>query len=276
MSRPNGYFQTREPIKEWCSTRIIPFIIKDNDISILLGLDSKYKEYTPFGGKCDLKPTTSCSRQNTDVLKQCLSRELSEESKELINLDKTVDFVNCNYIHYITRLQFGNYHNNVYFAKWESDDNIDKILKKFKDQTYEQKLIDRLKNKGIQDTRVYFEMSDIAFIPINKVFGDMIYNTIQNIHESKKQLQKNVSSYRNLEFFLGELMYSYPYELNYRKKEGSSFDPNFLVGLIEGLMKHWNLKYKYKKIDHIIKDLYDYIKSINTCSIKGINDDEDN
>ena len=119
MSRWN---KTSKQVDEWCALRIIPFVLNDDkSVSLLLGLDKRFSEWTPFGGSCT-EEKGSCYRKDTVTLKKCLARELTEESKNLLNLDKIIDFVNCKYIHYVVKLMWANIHNNIYFSQWIGSD----------------------------------------------------------------------------------------------------------------------------------------------------------
>lgn len=286
MSRTN-WRSSKKQIDEWCATRIIPYKIeKDGIVSLLLGLDKKFKEFTPFGGACT-NSKGSCARKDTTSLKNCLARELSEESKELIDLNTTVDFVNCKYIHYVLNLTWGSdrvdMHNNIYFSQWVGDDK-ETIIKYFNDVERDKKLENRLRSEGKKDKVIksYFEMDTIAFIPITyEVFGEYIYNSIQDFYKLEETYRKEPAFYNQVSDIFSALFKRYPRKNN-GDTNGRRLDPRFLMGLIEAISDYFDNEYKYRYINDIVDDVIRYIKGIQKgCSINiqtgttGITDEDD-
>lgn len=270
MSKPSTNWRnlSKPEIKKFCATRIVPYTLdKNGEISILLGLDSKYKEWTPWGGNCS-KQQGSCDRQDTSFLKTCLARELSEESKRLVNLNKTVDFVNCQYIHYIIRTNWSDLHNNIYFAKWIGNDK-ETILKYFNDKERDKRLHKKLEKEN-KDVKSYFEMDTINFISLNyNVFGEYIYNTIQHFHSQEDMYRKDKVFYNQITDVFSALLREYPKDNELGNTDTKRFDPRFLLGIINSVADYFGNKYNYKNINDIVDDFKSYIKNMKTCSFNG-------
>lgn len=258
----------KKPHKEWCAVRIIPFKIDSKgEINLIMGLDTKWKEWTPFGGACTGKDKASpCYRKTTSELRQCLSRELTEESKQLIDLYKTVDFVNCKYIHYIINLHWGSIHNNIYLAEWTGDDRLNEVMKKFRDPSYDKNLRYSLSKSG-EDEKAFFEMSDIGSIKLNyDVFGEYLYNTIQDIHKNISSFRKDREFYKQLEYVMGGLLDNYKYK-QMENTDGKRFDPRFIVGLIQSTENYLMMRDSFKKIEKVIDGIDSYIRKNRGCTI---------
>jgi hypothetical protein len=254
--------------KNRCSVRIVPYYIdKTNDtpkISIMLGLDAKYHEWTPFGGTCT-ETKDACHRHSTNELKQCLSRELNEESKALISLDESIDFVNCRYIHYVTKLHWANIHNNIYFAEWIKKESGNKVISKFKDVNHDKELLKKLSK---HEEKSFFEMSDISFVEINdKEFGEYLYNTLQHIHENIADYKKDKTFYKQIMFVMGGLLNFYKRK-EIGNTDGKRFDPYFIVGFIQAIDDYMMLRNGFTKIKDVIEGVKMYIQRNKGCSIK--------
>lgn len=266
MSRLN-WNKPKKQVDEFCAVRILPYVIeKDGGISILFGLDRKYKEWSPFGGSCGPQKG-SCSRKETSELNSCLAREISEESKEIIDLNKTVDFVNCRYVHYVMKKSWANLHNNIYFAQWEGSDK-ETIIKHFNDKSRDDKLTKKLLEEK-KEVKSYFEMESIEFIPINyDVFGEYIYNTIQDFYQKEATYKKDKVFHNQISDTFSALFRAYPESDKKKNTDGKRLDPNFLLGFIDAIADYFANEFKYKHIDDIVDDIIRYIKSMKKgCSL---------
>lgn len=277
MSRPSHIYpnrykdQSQKRVDEYCSTRITPYFVeKDGSLSMFLGLDKKHSEWTPFGGSCS-ESRGACSRHQTSLLKSCLRRELSEESKNIIDLNETVDFVNCKFIHYVTRLAWANLHNNVYFAQWSGGDK-EKISKYFNDKERDEKLHTTLKSRGksSKEINAYFEMETISFIPItHEVFGLYIYNTIQDFYVREESYRKDKIFYNQVSDIFSSLFKTYP-KKDVGDTDGKRFDPRFLLGIIDAVSDYFMKEFKYRNVDDIVDDIVKYIRGIQRgCLLDG-------
>lgn len=272
MSRWN---KPTKQVDEWCAVRIIPFVLNDDkSVSLLLGVDKHYLELTPFGGSCN-EEKGSCSRKDTSTLKKCLTRELTEESKYLLNLDKIVDFVNCKHIHYVAKLMWANMHNNIYFSHWIGSDK-ETIKTYFNDKKRDDRLLKKLtlEGKDKKEIKSYFEMETIDFIPVNyDIFGTYIYNTIQDFHHREKMYSKDKANYNQIINTFSTILKNYPMDNNTEKEhlektDRHRFDPRFLIGLVDSVADYFRNQYKYKNIDDIVDDILLYIKGMkNGCSL---------
>ncbi|MDD4930688.1 MAG: hypothetical protein PHG66_00845 [Candidatus Colwellbacteria bacterium] len=261
----------KKQIDEQCAVRIIPYVIeKDGTISLFLGLDKRFKEWTPAGGACN-EQKGSCSRRDTSSLKTCLARELSEESKEIIDLDQTVDFVNCRFIHYVVKLSWANMHNNIYFAQWTGD-NKESIISYFNDAERDKSLRERLQSEGKTPKIVnsYFEMDSIDFIPVTyEVFGEYIYNSIQDFYKLEETYKKDKAFYAQISDTFSAMFKHYPKKDN-GNTNGRRLDPRFLLGMVEAISDYLSNEFKYKHVDDIVDDIIRYIKGIkNGCSLNS-------
>jgi len=285
MSRWNNRNSFKK-LDEWCAVRIVPYTIAgDGTISLLLGLDTKYKEWTPMGGSCN-ESKGSCSRKETSELKTCLSRELAEESKELIDLNKTVDFVNCKFVHYVVKLAWANMHNNIYFSHWIGDDK-ETIINHFNDEERDRSLRKRLQSEGKNQKVIssYFEMDKLEFIPVTyEVIGEYIYNTIQDFYKLEDMYRKDKEFYEQVGNTFSALFKKYPKKDN-GNTNGKRIDPRFLLGLMEAMSDYFSNEFKYNHVDNIVDDIVRYIRGIQKgCSIdvnpdkndksKNISDDD--
>lgn len=269
MSKWNN--RPKQQIYEMCAVRIIPYVVdKDGGISILLGLDKKFKEFTPFGGNCN-EEKGACSRRDTSSLRTCLARELSEESKEIIDLSKTVDFVNCKFVHYVVKLAWANMHNNIYFAQWIGDGK-EEIISYFNDVERDKSLRKRLHSEGKNPKVInsYFEMDKIEFIPVTyEVLGEFIYNSIQDFYVQEEMYKKDKTFYAQTSNTFSAMFKKYP-KKDTGNTNGRRLDPRFLLGLVESVSDYFSNEYKYNHVDDIVDDIVRYIKGIQKgCSLDG-------
>jgi len=258
--------------KKFCALRILPFIVgKNGEISLLLGLDKRFKEWTPFGGNCS-ESTGSCHRKDTSILKKCLTRELSEESKLLIDLESTVDFANCTYLQYIINIDIGDITNNIYFARWKGDSN--KIISLYGNKKRDDKIVEKLKMLKLSDKGIksYFEMDKIEFITVtSEVFGEYIYNSIQDFYRLEETYRKDKVFYNQVTRLFSSLFKTY-HRRDMGDTRGRRFDPRFLMGLIESMAEYFDID-TYSYIDDIVDDITAYVRGFSEgCSLVDVDE----
>jgi len=190
----NARWNWKQKLSVFCALRIVPYYFDSyNKINILLGLDSKYKEWTPFGGTCDMK--TKCVDFTSEEVYTCLNRELNEESKELLQLDPDFNFNNCSYMEYL--VNFGNpvhtsVHNRVYFVEFTGMNNSlkrHKFLNNFRSTKRDLELQQQLKERR-KKIKAYFEIEDVEFIQLNGKFREYVDNTYRADRPGNKKESK--------------------------------------------------------------------------------------
>lgn len=254
-----------------CSVKLIPYVKYDtkinlskrNKLCILLGLDAKYKELTPLGGTCiDRIP---CNVIPTEKLKACLSRELDEESKGLLNLDNILDFKNCKSMSNFNDLEWGRIYHLTYFTELKlHSDNLHILLDKFQDPIFNKELSNKLilQNKSRKN---YFEMSQLVLVTLDDDhFYNMIYLTIQHAQLFKEETMKldhklSDSIDRTLKYFYKE----HPFDVKKYNPNITRLDPRLLCWIVQSLQQKYHKI--YNSINDLIDNFIDFLKSEPTC-----------
>lgn len=257
---------------EICSVKLIPYLKHNNKLCILLGLDSQFKELTPLGGTC--LDRIACNKIPADKLKACLSRELDEESKSLLDLDNILDFEKCKVMSTSNELEWGEIHHRTYFAELNLSDTEERnlealhtLLNTFQDPTFnkalEQKLIHQNKNR-----KNYFEMSQLVLVTLDDDhFYNMIHATIQHVQlfkEEAMKLDRKLSS--SIDNILKRFFKEHPFDVKKYNPSITRLDPRLLCWIIQSLQLT-NDKI-YKSINDLIDDFISYLKSGSTCHYK--------
>lgn len=101
-----------------CGAKVLPYMIDGKGVVwVFLELDSKYNEWTPFGGYCH-EQHSACDDLPVEIIKGCLRRELEEESLNLLTLNDT-DIGQCSYIEYVSQYRPGQlYHSRIHMVYW--------------------------------------------------------------------------------------------------------------------------------------------------------------
>lgn len=248
----------KKNVKEHCAAKIVFWTLIDNEIYIFLGKNSKYKEWTPFGGTCNDKNQSnkSCPRLMAEnTINDCLQKELFEESRGL--LDKIL--FGCNFLPYVIPYRLKSYHTNIYFSYISNENqNIDKIINEFRNRNKDYAVF--LQLNGV-DPKPYFEMEDLDLIHIN-IFGRMMYNSMQYYHTQEFLNTFGDKKFtRDVENNLNTLLKTYA--IHKVEETEEKLDMFFFIGLAKSLSHFFNKE--YSSIEEIINDLSGYMMYHTTC-----------
>jgi len=241
------------PIKY--SIKIIPYFIYENkqtkskDLYMLLGKDSKWKEWTPIGGRREVNEAG-----DLESVLHCLSREIYEETKELLELKK-INLDKCIVKEFETKFRHGLLKTIFIFVRLNSMKDIKEKIKLFTSKNRDLKL----KRKYIH-WKIFFEMDELQFIKVNDdKFFTLTFNTFLDLQKNKQYYTKFdnifyediVDTFKN---FLDE------YKFDTREYLYPRFDPKFLQGILSILP---DCRY----INDIITNLFTVLeKNKNVCS----------
>ena len=204
-----------------CSMKMIFYTREKGDFKFLLGRDAKYLEWTPLGGTCsgEQRGKSCCDLYTRGDWHQCLKREMTEESREIISEPPD----NCPHLDYIIPYGRDNYHSSIHFA---SSEDLDYVISEFKSRDTE-KYREELISRGL-DPKHYFEMSSLSLFTLVE-FVELLDASLHYYWNGFKVGFSDTRFAREADRVLSGIEYGKTNENSER------LDPFFLVGLASAL-----------------------------------------
>lgn len=225
---------------------IIPYTIDEKkSISLVLGLSSVFKEWTSLGGNCNIP---NCYRPSRRQIKNTLSRELFEETKKLVKLDKIVKNV-----HELQKLEYevsdnnSVFHTTIFFLPIDGQKLrfFRNIVERFNSVPVTRRFSGKKVSQG------FLEMSRIEFVSLDVEFPRYAFNSLVDIldrwdfYEEKGYLEKMMPE---LELILKTLpKRSISYDTRYNR-----LNPLMLSGIISGLTSYYRID-KFRSLTEFLE-----------------------
>lgn len=215
---------------------LIPYTVDEKkSISLVLGLSSVFKEWTSLGGNCNVP---GCIRPSKRQVRNALSREIFEETKKLVKLDKVVKNIqDLQKLQYDVTDNNSVFHTTIFFLPifGEKLRFFKNMVEKFNSKQVSRRFI------GKNISRGFLEMTRIEFVSLDTEFPRYVYNTFQDIqrrwffYEEKGYLEGMMPE-------IGEMLQNTPIDKYSTDTRCIRLNPLLLTGFINSLTKYYSIK----------------------------------
>lgn len=273
------------------ATRLIPFYNLGSNSYLLLGVDTKYHDICPLGGKCKQK-FKSKSKVDSDIF-QCLSREVNEESQLLLSFNtqqlNQLDSSCPTPLSYTEYYKYSPIYNYLWFVNYDTNaQELSHLTHLFSNPSYKDFVNDTLNNSKLNNRLTltpqlrnpdYFELSHLLLIDLSssefmlyilhslKYYQQML-EVFANDSSILKYFDKSLVMF-NLWYNNNKLIIEQTYDLkpSFDETKGQRLSLQFLCGLINSLSHYYNKIFDspFDLIHHLSKYIHDITLSYPQC-----------
>lgn len=245
--------------RQFCAAKIIPYYVQEGEFYIVLGLDAKWKEWSALGGSCHIHKNTQ-QEYTSQMIIECLQRELVEESKELFSLNQFDLSLKSQSV--LTPYRWGDSMTHHYFAQWHHPlSELQDVIETFRSPLYNQTFLHNLITRKLHP-KVYYEMADLQIISVSsQILLDMINNTLRDFQLREAYHKKLDPVYYR---WLAQCFHRFFQSSIVPTNTTQCLDPRFLASLIVILERHYQCS--YQQIGELVKDWNKFLRTAQCVS----------